>query len=56
MKKCGCGHTHCCHKKVKREIVHDTNEFGFSFVFMRRTCASPNCRQWLGDSAITKNR
>ncbi len=50
MATCDCGHTHCCHKERKIEIIQDKNEFGFLFKFERTTCQ--DCPAFLGDKKI----
>jgi len=50
MKTCDCGHEHCCHKDEVRTTIHDTNEVGKAYSFIRKKCAQ--CGKWLGDQLL----
>ena len=50
MEKCQCGHTHCCHKRIKRVEIKTTNEFGVFVKFIRKICA--DCSTQLGDKDL----
>jgi len=47
MKKCECGHAHCCHENVEKVRIETKNEFGHAYAFLRKKCS--DCGAEIGD-------